>query len=90
MEENSILEVYNQDNKVEKIEILKYFSLNKNNKDYIIYKPAKIKTPLSDELIFSAEIVEKEDSIFLLPIEDKEIENVIKDIAEKILKGETI
>ena len=39
MKEKCILEVYNQDEKLEKIEVLKYFSLKQNNKDYIIYKP---------------------------------------------------
>lgn len=89
MKEKCILEVYNQDEKVEKIEVLKYFSLKQNNKNYIIYKPlvANLK---SDSLIFSAEINEKEDIIFLMPIEDKKIESLMKDIAEKLFKGEKI
>lgn len=87
MKEENILEVHNQDNKVEKIEVLKYFTLNKNNKEYIIYKTLTAKVN-SDALIFSAEIVEKSDSILVLPIEDKEIENLIKDITEKLIKGE--
>ena len=89
MKEKCILEVYNQDEKVEKIEVLKYFSLKQNNKDYIIYKPLTTNSN-SDELIFSAEINENGDSIFLLPIENKEIEKLMKDIAGKLFKGEKI
>lgn len=89
MKEKCILEVYNQDEKLEKIEVLKYFSLKQNNKDYIIYKP--LTTNLnSDVSIFSAEINENEDSIFLMPIENKEIESLMKDVAEKLFKGEKI
>ena len=89
MKEKCILEVYNQDEKLEKIEVLKYFSLKQNNKDYIIYKPLTTNSN-SDVLIFSAEINENEDSIFLMPRENKEIESLMKDVAEKLFKGEKI
>lgn len=87
MKEKCILEVYNQEGKLEKIEVIKYFSLKRNNKDYIIYKPLE-KSSNKDTLIFSAEIEESDDNISLLPIENKEIKELIQEIAENIFKGE--
>ena len=36
--DNNIIEVLNEKNEKEKIEVLKYFTLKINQKDYIIYK----------------------------------------------------
>ena len=86
MKKRAIIKVYNQDKKIEEIEVLKYFTLKQDNNDYIIYRP--VKSNMNNEsFIFSAMLKENENTIFLMPIENKEIEELIKSIVEKIING---
>lgn len=86
MNSDSIIEVINEKNEKEKIQVLKYFTLKTNQKDYIIYKNSEIKTS-ADVFIFAAEIEETKDSICLKSIEDKESLDKIKEIMEELYNG---
>lgn len=81
MDDNCIIEVINEKNEKEKIQVLKYFTLKSNQKDYIIYKSFNLKNTM-DVLIFSAEIEEGKDYMYLKSIEDKEILEKLKTIME--------
>lgn len=83
MNSNGIIEVLNEKNEKEKIQILKYFTLKANQKDYIIYKNLNLNTT-ADVFVFSAEIEETKDCISLKSIEDKEILEKIKKIMEEL------
>lgn len=84
MNEN-IIEVLNNNGTPEHIEILKYFSLKSNGKDYILYKKDLKNT--KEYIIYSAEIKELSDNIILNSIEDKEVLDEIKNIVEEIKNG---
>lgn len=86
MDKEKMISVFNEEGKLEQIEIIKYFTLKFNQKDYIIYKSPALNTK-NDSLIFSAEIEEKDDEIHLKSIENKEIELKIKKIMEEIFNG---
>ena len=86
MNKEKIISVLNEEGKLEQIEIIKYFTLKSNQKDYIIYKSLDFNTN-NDILIFSAEIDEKNNEIHLKSIENKEIEAKIKKIMEEIFNG---
>lgn len=86
MDKEKMISVFNEEGKLEQIEIIKYFTLKFNQKDYIIYKSPAFNTK-NDSLIFSAEIEEKDDKIHLKSIENKEIELKIKKIMEEIFNG---
>lgn len=83
MNKEKIINVFNEKGKLEKIEILKYFTLKFNQKDYIIYKNLDLNTK-NDSLVFSAEVEENDDNIYLKPIVNKEISEKIKKIMEEI------
>ena len=76
----TILEVYNQNKQIEKIEVLKYFTLKQDNHDYIIYRPV---TADRKSFICSAQLKENEDSIFLIPIKNQKTKELIVKITEK-------
>lgn len=83
--DNNIIEVLNEKNEKEKIEVLKYFTLKINQKDYIIYK--SLNNSKNDTLIFSAEIEETENEIYLKQIKENEILEKIKNIMEELYNG---
>ena len=83
--DNNIIEVLNEKNEKEKIEVLKYFTLKINQKDYIIYK--SLNDSKNDTLIFSAEIEETENEIYLKQIKENEILEKIKNIMEELYNG---
>ena len=83
----NIIEVLNEKNKPEKIEIIKYFKFENSKNEYIIYKSLDI--PSKDKnIIFSAEVIETEDSITLKNIEDENIAKEIERIAKEALSWE--
>lgn len=79
--EDNIIEIINSKGQKEKIEILKYFKLNLNQKDYIIYKSAGLSS--KEYSLYAAEIYEDNNDIILTPIIEKAILNEI----EKIMRG---
>ena len=79
----NIIEVFNDKNKKEKIEIIKYIKLKSNKKRYIIYK--KINSEKIKIKIFSAEVIENKNEIFLKDIKEKEVLEKIQNIMEELL-----
>lgn len=69
MENNTILHII-QDGKDLDIEVLHYFTLDYNGKDYIIYKIANNR---KNNLIYSAEIRETNAEIILKEIKDEQV-----------------
>ncbi len=84
--EENIIEVINESNKTEKIEVLKYFKFKNDDRTYIIYKNAH-DISKNKSIIFSAEVIEDDDSITLKEINDENIVEKIRQIAEEIYNG---
>lgn len=78
----NILNVMNENGLEEQIEVVKYFTLKENNKDYIIYKVAKTKN-----LLYSAEIVETADEIVLSEIKDDSVKKELIEIMDGMKNG---
>lgn len=84
MNEN-IIEVYDYNGKKMKINVIKYFTLKENMKDYIFYK---LYSHVSSNTVLVAEVDEKEDSIYLKDVENNSIKNQLKSVLENISKGD--
>ena len=84
--EENIIEVINELNKTEKIEVLKYFKFKNDDRTYIIYKTVQ-DVSNNKSIIFSAEVIEEDDSISLREITDENIVEKIRQIAEEIYNG---
>lgn len=78
---DNILDVIDFDGQDKSIEVIKYFELKKNGKDYIIYKD---KGSIKPYLVYGAEVVENDRDIILKEIDDPDIKKIIEDIMEKI------
>lgn len=77
---DNYLNVIDFDGSNKTIEVLKYFELKKNGKDYIIYKD---RNDVKNYLVYAAEVVENDDEIILKEVNDDEIKRSLEDIMEK-------
>ena len=78
---DNYLNVIDFDGSNKTIEVLKYFELKKNGKDYIIYKD---RNDVKNYLVYAAEVIENDDEIILKEIDNEEIKKTLEDIMEKI------
>ena len=78
---DNYLDVVDFDGNNKTIEVLKYFELKKNGKDYVIYKD---RDEAKNYLVYAAEVVENDDEIILKEINDEKIKKTLEDIMEKI------
>lgn len=62
------MKVYDANDRLIEINIIKYFTLKENMKDYIFYRLYK---NISSNTVFAAEVVEKENTIYLKEVEKK-------------------
>lgn len=77
---DNYLNVIDLDGSNKTIEVLKYFELKKNGKDYIIYKD---RNDVKNYLVYAAEVVENDDEIILKEVNDDEIKRSLEDIIER-------
>ena len=83
MKDDNVITVMNPDGVFEKIEVLQFFKFKNDDKKYIIYKYYDDKQK-NENLIFSAEVIENEDSILLDAITDKDIVEKMKQLMEEM------
>jgi uncharacterized protein YrzB (UPF0473 family) len=78
MEEKEFIKITNEDGTEVEVEILNYFTLESNQKDYLVYTEGK-QDETGDIIVYTSEVVEKGEEIELKGIED---ENVLKEITD--------
>ena len=85
MESNTILEVIDKNGLNQTIEVVLYFSLDTDGKDYIIYKDL---SEADKDMLYASQVIEKDEEIQLKDITDEEIISQIKQIIEEIKRGD--
>lgn len=86
MHEKEILKVTDENGVEEEVEVLSYFTLDSNGKDYLIYTD---KDSEEDEngnvLTYISEVIKDKDSIELKEVRDEKILNEIREIVTEIV-----
>lgn len=86
MNEKEILKVTDENGVEEEVEVLSYFTLDSNGKDYLIYTD---KDSEEDEngnvLTYISEVIKDNDSIELKEVRDENILNEIREIVTEIV-----
>lgn len=86
MEEKEILKVTDENGVEKEIEVINYFTLNSNGKDYLIYIDANSTEDENGNIItYTSEVVDNGDSIELKDITDENVLNEIKEIITEIV-----
>lgn len=85
LKENTILEVLDKNEKKQTIEVVLYFSLDTDGKDYIIYKDL---SEADKDMLYASQVIEKDEEIQLNDITDEEIISQIKQIIQEIKTGD--
>lgn len=86
MEEKEILKVTDENGVERQIEVINYFTLNSNGKDYLMYIDANSTEDENGNIItYTSEVVDNGDSIELKDITDPNVLNEIKEIITEIV-----
>ena len=86
MEEKEILKITDENGVEKQVEVLNYFTLKSNNKDYITYTENK-EDAKGNIIVYTSEVIDKGDSIELVGIEDANIVKEIKDVLVELAKA---
>ena len=81
MEEKDIIKIIDEDGVEKEVEVLNFFTLKSNGKDYMTYTENK-EDAKGNIIIYTSEVIDKGDSVELAGITD---ENVLKEIKEVII-----
>ena len=85
MEEKEMIKITDEHGVEKDMEILHYFTLESNGKDYIVYTEGK-EDSAGDVIVYTSEVLEQEDGIELVGIEDEkvleEVTKILTDIAQ--------
>lgn len=88
MEEKEILKVTDENGVEKEIEVINYFTLNSNGKDYLMYIDANSTEDENGSIMtYTSEVVDNGDSIELKDITDENVLNEIKEIITEIVNG---
>lgn len=86
MDEKEILKVTDENGVEKEIEVVSYFTLNSNGKDYLIYTDVNsVEDSDGNILTYTSEVVNNGDTIELKDITDENILNEIKEIITEIV-----
>lgn len=86
MEEKKIIKIFDENGVEKEVEVVAYFTLAMNNKDYLIYTENKTDANGNVE-VYTSEVVHKEDNTTeLLGIEDDNVWAEIKKVMIEIAK----
>lgn len=86
MEEKEILKITDENGVEKEVEVLNYFTLKSNNKDYITYTENK-EDAKGNIIVYTSEVIDKGDSIELAGIEDANVVKEIKDVLVELAKA---
>lgn len=85
MEEKEMIKITDEHGVEKDMEILHYFTLESNGKDYLVYTEGK-EDSAGDVIVYTSEVLEQEDGIELIGIEDEkvleEVTKILTDIAQ--------
>ncbi len=84
--EKEILNITDENGKEKEIEVLHYFTLESNNKDYMVYTENE-EDDKGNILIYTSEIVEKDDEVELKAITDSKILEEVTKVLTDIIQG---
>lgn len=83
--EKETLKIIDENGMEKEVEVVNYFTLNSNGKDYITYTENQ-EDAKGNVIVYTSEVVDKGDSVELVAIEDanivKEIKEVLVDLAK--------
>lgn len=86
MEKDTKIKIFDENGVEKEVEVVAYFTLTMNNKDYLIYTENKTDTNGNVE-IYTSEVVNKEDGTTeLLGIDDDNVWEEIKKVMVEIAK----
>lgn len=86
MEENKTIKIFDQNGVEKEVEVVAYFTLTMNNKDYLIYTENKTDANGNVE-VYTSEVVHKEDNTTeLVGISDDNVWAEIKKVMIEIAK----
>lgn len=81
MEEKDMIKIIDEDGVEKEVEVLSFFTLKSNGKDYMTYTENK-EDAKGNIIIYTSEVIDKGDSVELAGITD---ENILKEIKEVII-----
>ncbi len=87
MEGKETLKVIDENGIEKEVEVLSYFKLKSNGKDYLIYTENQLDDN-GNVLTYTSEVIEDGDSIELRGIEEPEVVQEIKDLIIKTINSE--
>lgn len=87
MEEKNIIKITDENGVLKDVEVLHYFTLNSNNKDYIVYTENELDAN-GKVLIHTSEVIDNGDEVILEGIEDMKVLEEIKEVLLEIIKDE--
>ena len=85
--EKETIKITDVDGVEKEVEIVNYFTLNSNGKDYITYTENK-EDSKGNIIVYTSEVIDKGDYIELGAIEDENIVKEIKDVLIDLAKSE--
>ena len=86
MDQKDIIKITDEDGVEKEVEVINYFTLNSNGKDYIIYTENK-EDSKGNVVVYTSEVIDHGDSIELVGIDDDKIMEEIKSIMIEITKA---
>ena len=86
MEENKTIKIFDENGVEKEVEVIAYFTLTMNNKDYLIYTENKEEANGNVE-VYTSEVIHKDDNTTeLLGIDDDNVWAEIKKVMIEIAK----
>jgi len=86
MEENKTIKIFDENGVEKEVEVIAYFTLTMNNKDYLIYTENKEDANGNVE-VYTSEVIHKDDNTTeLLGIDDDNVWTEIKKVMIEIAK----
>lgn len=86
MEAKDLLRIIDENGEEKEVEVINYFTLNSNGKDYMIYTENQ-EDSKGNVVVYTSEVVHHEDSIELIGVDDNQVMEEIKNIMIEITKA---
>lgn len=86
LEEKDMITIHDENGKEKEVEVIHYFTLDSNGLDYIVYTDNK-EDENGNVLVYTSEVVSKDDIVELRGIEDKNVIEEITAILTEIIQN---
>lgn len=84
LDESEFITITDENGREMEVEVIHYFTLESNNKDYVVYTNNQ-EDENGNVLVFTSEVMEENDCVKLLGIEDAEVVKEITQILTDII-----